>query len=71
MHPYEAKILLNIYTFRKKIVLCNKALSNCAVQEVHQHENLETKQLQLLPDDLATLNRLFPPPMRKTPLAML
>lgn len=42
-----------------------------AVQETHQRENLAAMHLRLLPDDLATLDRLFPPPLRKMPLAML
>lgn len=42
-----------------------------AVQETHQRENLAAMQLQLLPEDLALLDRLFTPPVRKTPLAML
>ena len=42
-----------------------------AVQEAHQRENLAATRLQLSPDDLAALDRLFPPPARKVPLAML
>jgi len=42
-----------------------------AVQEAHQRENLAATHLQLSPEDLAALDRLFPAPSRKTPLAML
>ena len=42
-----------------------------AVQQTHQRENLAAMQLQILPNDLALLDRLFTPPVRKTPLAML
>ena len=42
-----------------------------AIQEPHQRENLAAAQLQLSQDDLATLDRLFPSPVHKTPLAML
>ena len=42
-----------------------------AVTEAHQRDNLAAAQLQLSTEDLAELDRLFPPPARKQPLAML
>ena len=42
-----------------------------AVSEAHQRENLAALQLRLGAQDLAELDRLFPPPLRKQPLAML
>ena len=42
-----------------------------AVSEAHQRENLAAAQLQLSADDLVELDRLFPAPTRKQPLAML
>ena len=42
-----------------------------AVTEAHQRDNLAAAQLQLGAEDLAELDRLFPPPSRKQPLAML
>lgn len=42
-----------------------------AVSEAHQRDNLAAARLQLGAEDLAELDRLFPPPTRKRPLAML
>ncbi|MEO6973313.1 MAG: aldo/keto reductase [Rhodoferax sp.] len=42
-----------------------------AVHETHLRENLAASELRLGPDDLAELNRLYPPPRRKSPLAMI
>ena len=42
-----------------------------AVTEAHQRDNLAAARLKLSADDLADLDRLFPPPTRKHPLAML
>jgi diketogulonate reductase-like aldo/keto reductase len=42
-----------------------------AVHAVHLRQNLAAADLKLSPDDLAHLDRLFPPPKRKQPLAML
>ncbi len=42
-----------------------------AVHEAHQRENLAAADLALSADDLAELDRVFPPPARKGPLAML
>lgn len=42
-----------------------------AVTEAHQRENLAAARLVLGAEDLAELDRLFPPPTRKQPLAML
>ena len=42
-----------------------------AVTEAHQRDNLAALQLKLDAEDLAELDRLFPPPLRKQPLAML
>lgn len=41
-----------------------------AVREAHLRENLAAADLALGPDDLAALDRLFPPPRRKTALTM-
>jgi diketogulonate reductase-like aldo/keto reductase len=41
-----------------------------AVREAHLRENLAAAGLKLGPADLAALDKLFPPPQRKTPLAM-
>jgi len=41
-----------------------------AVQEVHLRANLAASELVLSREDLATLDRHFPPPRRKTALAM-
>ncbi|WP_457336006.1 aldo/keto reductase [Rhizobacter sp. P5_C2] len=41
-----------------------------AVREAHLRENLAAADLKLGADDLAALDRLFPPPRRKTTLAM-
>jgi diketogulonate reductase-like aldo/keto reductase len=42
-----------------------------AVDEVHQRENFAASGVHLSAQDLAELDRLFPPPARKGPLAML
>jgi diketogulonate reductase-like aldo/keto reductase len=42
-----------------------------AVQEAHLRENLAAADLTLSAEDLATLDRHFPPPRRKTALAMM
>ena len=42
-----------------------------AVSEAHQRDNLAAAQLVLGAADLAALDRLFPPPAHKRPLAML
>ena len=42
-----------------------------AVDEVHQRENFTASGVHLGAQDLAELDRLFPPPARKGPLAML
>ena len=42
-----------------------------AVRETHLRENLAAAELQLGPDDLAELDRLYPPPRRESPLAMI
>ena len=42
-----------------------------AVQTIHLRHNWQAAQLRLTPDDMAQLDRLFPPPQRKTPLAMI
>ena len=42
-----------------------------AVQEEHLREDLEAAKLKLTPEDLADLDRLHPPPRRKSPLAMI
>ncbi|MEO7129005.1 MAG: aldo/keto reductase [Rhodoferax sp.] len=42
-----------------------------AVRETHLRENLAAAELRLEADDLAELNRLYPPPTRKVPLAMI
>ena len=41
-----------------------------AVREAHLRENLAAAQLRLIPTDLAEIDRRFPPPRRKQPLAM-
>ncbi len=41
-----------------------------AVREAHLRENLAAAELRLTSDDLAELDRRFPPPRRKQPLAM-
>jgi diketogulonate reductase-like aldo/keto reductase len=41
-----------------------------AVREVHLRENFAAGALQLSPEDFRELDRRFPPPRRKTPLAM-
>ncbi len=42
-----------------------------AVQEAHLRENLAAAELQLTADDLVGLDRQYPPPQRKAPLAMI
>ncbi len=42
-----------------------------AVQERHLRQNLEARELQLTAEDLALLDRLFPPPTSQRPLAMI
>ncbi|MEF7615017.1 aldo/keto reductase [Aquincola sp. MAHUQ-54] len=42
-----------------------------AVREAHLRENLAAADLVLAADELAMLDRLFPPPQRKQPLAIL
>jgi len=42
-----------------------------AVRESHLRENLAAAQLVLSADEHAALQRIFPPPRRKTPLAVL
>ena len=42
-----------------------------AVREAHLRENLAAAAIALGPDDLAQLQRAFPAPRRKQPLAML
>lgn len=42
-----------------------------ALSDAHLRENFASPSLILGPDELATLDALFPPPLRKTPLAML
>ena len=42
-----------------------------AVRETHLRENLTAAELRLGADDLAELDRLYPPPTRKAPLAMI
>lgn len=42
-----------------------------AAREAHLRENLAAADLQLSADDLAEIDRLHPPPRRKTPLAMI
>jgi diketogulonate reductase-like aldo/keto reductase len=42
-----------------------------AVQSLHLRHNWQAAQLRLTPEDRSLLDRLFPPPRRKTPLAML
>jgi len=42
-----------------------------AVRETHLRENLAASQLVLTAEELAALQRSFPPPRRKTPLAVL
>lgn len=42
-----------------------------AVRETHLRENLAATELKLSADDLTEINRLHPPPTRKTPLAMI
>ena len=41
-----------------------------AVREAHLRENLASAALQLSAEDLATIDRRFPPPHAKTALAM-
>ncbi|MFN3565723.1 MAG: aldo/keto reductase, partial [Burkholderiaceae bacterium] len=41
-----------------------------AVREAHLRENRAAASIQLTPQDLAEIDRRFPPPSRKTPLAM-
>jgi aryl-alcohol dehydrogenase-like predicted oxidoreductase len=42
-----------------------------AVREAHLRENLAAADLKLSAAELAALDRLFPPPRRKTTLAMI
>jgi diketogulonate reductase-like aldo/keto reductase len=42
-----------------------------AVREAHLRENLAAAELRLAPGDLAELDRLYPPPRRKSALAMI
>ena len=42
-----------------------------AATEAHVRENAAAADLALQPDDLAELDRAFPPPESKQPLAML
>lgn len=42
-----------------------------AVREAHLRENLAAAQMTLSGEEMATLQRSFPPPRRKTPLAVL
>jgi diketogulonate reductase-like aldo/keto reductase len=42
-----------------------------AVRESHLRENLAAASIVLSPDDIAAIDRLHPPPKRKTPLAMI
>ncbi|MBU1359553.1 MAG: aldo/keto reductase [Gammaproteobacteria bacterium] len=42
-----------------------------AVRPEHLQDNLAAAQIQLTPADLAEIDRLHPPPLRKKPLAML
>lgn len=42
-----------------------------ATQEAHLRENLAAASLALSAEDIATIDRLHPPPRRKTPLAMI
>lgn len=42
-----------------------------AVREAHLRDNLAAAAIELSPADLAELDRLFPPPARRQPLAML
>ncbi|RST55399.1 aldo/keto reductase [Variovorax sp. MHTC-1] len=42
-----------------------------AVREAHLRENLAAADLRLSADDLAEIDRLHPPPRRKTPLAVI
>jgi diketogulonate reductase-like aldo/keto reductase len=42
-----------------------------AVHEAHLRENLAAAELRLAPGDLAELDRLYPPPRRKSALAMI
>ncbi|MFZ5539720.1 MAG: aldo/keto reductase [Pseudomonadota bacterium] len=41
-----------------------------AVRDAHLRENWAAASIQLTPQDLADIDRRFPPPTRKTPLAM-
>jgi len=41
-----------------------------AVREAHLRENLAAAELRLSAEDLRTINRDFPPPQRRTPLAI-
>jgi diketogulonate reductase-like aldo/keto reductase len=41
-----------------------------AVHEAHLRENLAAAELRLTTDDLSAIDHAFPPPRRKTPLAM-
>jgi diketogulonate reductase-like aldo/keto reductase len=42
-----------------------------AADETHMKENLHAAELVLTPEDLAAIDADFPPPMGRTPLAML
>lgn len=42
-----------------------------AVQAQHLKDNLAAADIRLQPDDLQAIDRAFPPPRRKTPLAMI
>ncbi len=42
-----------------------------AVRETHLRENLAAAEMRLEPDELAELDRLYAPPRRKSPLAMI
>ncbi len=42
-----------------------------AVRETHLRENLAAAELRLEPEDLSELDHLYPPPRRKSPLAMI
>lgn len=42
-----------------------------AVREAHLRENLAAASIVLSPEDIAAIDRLHPPPGRKTPLAMI
>ncbi len=42
-----------------------------AVRAVHLRENLAAAELTLEPEEIAAIDRLYPPPRRKAPLAMI